>query len=175
MTFIILIILLIGLIVGYRRGIILQSLHLIGTIAAVIIAATNYETLGSRFYLVMPYPSTAAPNPVLENVANQEYAYYYMFAFFIIFIISKIIIQIIVSGFDYFQQVASGGLITSIIGSVFGLIEVIYLLAVILFFVATVPFAPVQQAIVESGLANFIMDHTFIISDKLIEWIQVES
>lgn len=175
MTLILLIILLIGLIVGYRRGIILQTLHLIGTIAAIIIAAKNYEALGSRFYLVMPYPSTAAPNPVLENVANQEYAYYYMFAFFLIFIISKIIIQIIVSGFDYFQQVASGGLITSIIGSVLGLVEVIYVLVVILFFVAAVPFAPVQEAIADSSIANFILDHTFIVSDKLIEWIQVES
>lgn len=177
MTLILLIILLIGLIVGYRRGIILQALHLIGTISALVIASLNYEALGSRFYLVMPYPSTAQlnPNAVLSDVSNLEYAYYYMFAFFLIFIISKIIIQIIVSGFDYLQQVTTGGLVTSIGGTVLGLIEIVYVLVVILFFTATVPYPPVQEALAESGIATFIMEHTFIISEKLIEWIQVGS
>jgi uncharacterized membrane protein required for colicin V production len=175
MTLILLIILIIGLIVGYRRGAVLQFMHLIGTISALIIASLNYEALGSRFYLVMPYPSTAQANAVLTEVGNLEYAYYYMFAFFLIFIVSKIVIQIIVSGFDYLQQVTSDGLIPSIIGTILGLIEVIYVLAVLLFFVATIPYMPVQEALADSWIASFIIEHTFIISDKLIEWIQVES
>ena len=177
MTLILLIILLIGLIVGYRRGAVLQLLHLIGAISALIIASLNYETLGSKFYLVMPYPSTAQENPnsVLSEVANLEYAYYYMFAFFIIFIVSKVIIQIIVSGFDYLQQITSSGLFSSIAGTVLGLIEAVYLLVVILFFIATIPYFPIQEGLADSSLASFIMEHTFIVSDKLIEWIQVES
>lgn len=175
MTLILLIILIIGLIAGYRRGAVLQFMHLIGTISAIIIASLNYEALGSRFYLVMPYPSTAQGNIMLSDVSNSEYAYYYMFAFFLIFIVSKIIIQIIVSGFDYLQQITSAGLIPGIIGTVLGLIEVVYVLVVILFFVATIPYMPVQEALAESGIASFIVEHTFIVSDKLIEWIQVES
>lgn len=177
MTLVILIILIIGLIVGYRRGAVLQLLHLIGTISALIIASLNYEALGSKFYLVMPYPSSAQvnPNSVLSQVSNLEYAYYYMFAFFIIFIISKIVIQIIVSSFDYLQQVTSAGLFSSIAGTILGLIEVVYILVVIIFFAATIPFYPIQEGLASSGLATFIMEHTFIISDKLIEWIQVGS
>lgn len=175
MTLILLIIIIIGLIAGYRRGLLLQGIHLIGTLAAIVIAAKNYEKLGSRFDLVMPYPSTAGDNLVLENISNQEYGYYYMFAFFLIFIVSKIIIQIIVSGFDYFQQVTTGGLVTSIGGVILGIVETIYILVVVLVFVATIPYAPVQEAIANSGLANFIIDHTLVVSDKLIEWIQVES
>lgn len=177
MTLILLLILLIGLIAGYRRGAVLQFMHLLGTISAIVIASLNYETLGSRFYLIMPYPSTAQenPNPVLSEVGNFEYAYYYMFAFFIIFIVSKVVIQIIVSGFDYFQQVTTGGLATSITGTVLGLIEAVYFIVVILFFAATIPYLPLQEALADSGIASFIMEHTFIISDKLIEWIQVES
>lgn len=177
MTLILLLILLIGLVVGYRRGAVLQLLHLIGTISALVIASLNYEALGSRFYLVMPYPSTAQTNPnsVLSGIDSLEYAYYYMFAFFIIFVISKIVIQIIVSGFDYLQQVTSSGLFSSIAGTVLGLIETVYVLVVLLFFAATIPFYPIQEGLAASGLASFIMEHTFIISDKLIEWIQVES
>lgn len=177
MTLILLIILLIGLIAGYRRGIVLQFLHLIGTLSALVIASLNYEALGSKFYLVMPYPSTAQlnSNAVLSDIGNLEYAYYYMFAFFLIFIISKIVIQIIISGFDYLQQVTTGGLVTSIGGIVLGLFEAVYVLVVILFFAAMIPYPPVEEALSESGIATFIMEHTFIISDKLIEWIQVES
>ncbi|CAD2073441.1 hypothetical protein GCM10007275_02400 [Jeotgalicoccus coquinae] len=175
MTLILLIILIIGLIAGYRRGAVLQFMHLIGTVSAIVIASLNYEALGSRFYLVMPYPSTAQANAVLTDVGNLEYAYYYMFAFFLIFLVSKIVIQIIVSGFDYLQQVTSDGMIQSITGTVLGLIEAVYVLVVILFFVATIPYQPVQEALAESGIASFIIEHTFIVSDKLIEWIQVES
>lgn len=177
MTLILLLIILIGLFVGYRRGIVLQFLHLIGTVSALVIASLNYDTLGSKLYLIMPYPSSAqeTPNAALTDVANLEYAYYYMFAFFIIFIVSKIAIQMIVSGFDYFQQITPNGLISTIGGTVLGLIEIIYILAIVLFFIATIPFAPVQASLAESGLGTFILEHTFIISDKLIEWIQIES
>lgn len=177
MTLILLLIILLGLVVGYRRGIVLQFLHLIGTISALIIAALNYDTLGSRLYLIVPYPSSAqeTPNEALAEVANLEYAYYYMFAFFTIFIVSKIAIQIIVSSFDYFQQITPNDLFSSIGGTVLGLIEIIYILVVILFFIATIPFAPVQESLAESGLGTFILEHTFIISDKLIEWIQIGS
>src|SRR5699024_11422562 len=88
------------------------------------------------------------------------YGYYYMFAFFLIFIVSKIIIQIIVSGFDYFQQVTTGGLVTSIGGIILGIVETIYILVVVLVFVATIPYTPVQEAIANSGLANFIIDRS---------------
>ncbi|HJG32356.1 MAG TPA: CvpA family protein, partial [Jeotgalicoccus aerolatus] len=64
---------------------------------------------------------------------------------------------------------------SSIAGTVLGLIEAVYLLVVILFFIATIPYFPIQEGLADSGLASFIMEHTFIVSDKLIEWIQVES
>ncbi|WP_250130132.1 CvpA family protein [Jeotgalicoccus sp. WY2] len=176
MTLILLIILLIGLIAGYRRGIILQFLHLIGTISALVIASLNYEALGSRFYLVMPYPSTAQmnPNAVLGDVGNLEYAYYYMFAFFLIFIISKIVIQIIVSGFDYLQQVTTGGLVTSIGGTVLGLIEIVYVLVVIYFSQRRFLTHRFKKHWRNQALPH-LLEHTFIISEKLIEWIQVGS
>ncbi len=84
MTLIILILLIIGIIVGYRRGFILQFFHLIGTIAAAIIAALNFEHLASRLDLVLPYPSTTETlaNPIFPDIVNAEYAYYDMSAFF---------------------------------------------------------------------------------------------
>lgn len=177
MGLIIIIFLIIGLIVGYRRGLVLQSLHLIGTLAAIIIAALNYEMLASRLDLILPYPSSAytLSNAVFPDIADPEYAYYDMAAFFFIFIVSKIISQLIVSAFDYFQQVSVFGIIGDILGLTLGIIEMIYVLVVILFMVALIPLDVIQNLMTESSLAEFIMRNTFILSDKLIEWLQIES
>lgn len=177
MGFLILLLLIIGLITGYRRGLILQSLHLIGTISAIIIASLSYETLASRLDLIMPYPSTAdtLTNPILTDIADVENAYFNMSAFFIIFIVSKIVIQIIVSAFDYFQQISVFGIVGDILGLVLGFIEVIYVLTVILYMIALIPADIAHEFIMNSSLAEFLLDNTFILSNKLIELLQIES
>lgn len=177
MGVILLILLVIGLITGYRRGLVLQLLHFIGTIASVIIAALNYETLAARLDLILPYPSTAQSlsNPVFPDIASAEYAYYDMSAFFVIFIVSKIVIQIIVSAFDYFQQISVFGIVGDVLGLILGLVEMFYVLTVILFMFALIPADFTQNLILESSLAEFIMDNTLFLSDKFIEWLQIES
>lgn len=177
MSIIIFILLIIGMVIGYRRGLILQLLHLLGTISAIIISAMNYKMLSSNFEMVMPYPSTAQSmsNALLPDLGNAEYAFYDMTAFLIIFVVAKIIIQLIVSAFDYLQQISVFGIFGEIAGVLLGLIEMIYVLTVIIFMLALVPFEFIQNAIGESGLATFIMENTFILSDKFIEWLQNES
>ncbi len=177
MSIIIIILLIIGLVIGYRRGVILQLLHLVGTISAIVISAMNYKTLSAKFDMVMPYPSTAQSvnNPVLPDLGNAEYAFYDMVAFFIIFVIAKILTQLIVSAFDYLQQLSVFGVGGEIAGSIIGLIEMVYILTVLIFMLAVVPLEFIRDAIGESGPASFIMEHTFILSDKFIEWLQNES
>jgi uncharacterized membrane protein required for colicin V production len=177
MGFLIILFLIIGLIAGYRRGLVLQLLHLVGTVSAIIIAALNYERLASRLDLILPYPSTAdtLSSAIFPDIQNVEYAYYDMFAFFIIFLVSKIIIQIIVSAFDYFQQVSVFGTVGDVLGLILGFIEMTYILTVILYMLALVPADIVQNFVADSSLAEFMLDHTFILSDKLIEWLQIES
>ncbi|HIV82665.1 MAG TPA: CvpA family protein, partial [Candidatus Salinicoccus merdavium] len=61
------------------------------------------------------------------------------------------------------------------VGAVLGLFETMYVLVVILFMLSMVPLEFIQTAIQGSGLANFILEHTFILSDKFMEWLQIES
>lgn len=177
MTLLLLILLVIGMVIGYRRGVILQSLHLIGTISAIIIAAMNYEKLASRFDMVMPYPSTAETltNPLLPEVDNAELAFYRMVAFFMIFVVAKIVIQLIVSAFDYLQQINAFGTVGDVLGTILGIIEMIYILVVLLMMAAVIPLEGVQTMMENSGFAQFLMENTFVISDKFIEWLQTES
>lgn len=175
MTLLILILIIIGMVVGFRRGGLLQGLHFIGTLAAVIIARLNYKTLGSKLELIMPYPSSAleVENTLLKQIPDLENAYYYMAAFFFIFIVTKLIIQLLISSFDYLQQIQFNFLVSSIVGLVFGMLEIIYILAVVLAFAATIPMDALQGAIDGSGLAKVILNHTFIISGRLMDWMQI--
>ncbi|GAB3060683.1 CvpA family protein [Salinicoccus sesuvii] len=177
MTLLILILLIIGMVIGYRRGIILQLLHLIGTISAIIISAMNYERLAERLDMILPYPSMSqtVSSSLLPEIADAEFGFYRMGAFFMIFVVAKIVIQLIVSAFDYLQQVNAFGRTGDVIGTVLGLIEMVYLLVVILVMASLVPLDFLQETIGNSGLARFLMDNTFIISDKFIEWLQTES
>lgn len=177
MTLILLILLIIGMVVGYRRGFILQFFHLVGTLAAVIIAALNYETLAARLDLILPYPSTSETlsNPIFPSIMDAEYAYYDMSAFFMIFIVAKILIQLVVSAFDYLQQIPVFNVVGEVVGAVLGLVEMIYILVVILFMLSMVPLDFIQTPIENSGLANFILEHTFILSERFMEWLQIES
>lgn len=175
MTLLILILIILSGIVGFRRGGLLQLLHFLGTVSALVIARLNYETLGNKLELIMPYPSSVSEveNVVLPTIQDLEQAYYYMSAFLFIFIVSKLIIQIIVSVFDFVNQIIFERKRSKIIGTIIGVIECIYVLAVIIFFLATIPSTGLQEAISNSQLATFIMDHTLIISDKLKDWSQI--
>lgn len=175
MTILIIILIVIGGIVGYRRGGILQFLHFFGTLSAIIIARLNYKQLGDRLDLIMPYPSSVSEvnNIVFDDIANLEQAYYYISAFLIIFIVSKIIIQIVISVFDYINQIIFDKKTSKIVGTVLGIIECLYILAIVLFFIGTVPSTTLQQMVGNSSLATFIIDHTLFISGKLKDWSQI--
>ena len=175
MTLLILLLMIIGMIVGFRRGGLLQFIHLFGTISAIIIARLNYKALGSKLDLIMPYPSSAleVDNTILKNIPDLETAYYYMAAFFFTFIITKIIIQIFISTFDYLQQINFHIVASPIVGVIFGVIETICILVVILAFAATIPMDALQNAIDGSGLAKFILNHTLILSDRMMGWMQI--
>ncbi|CAD2075259.1 CvpA family protein [Phocicoccus pinnipedialis] len=175
MTLLILLLIMIGMIVGFRRGGLLSIIHLFGTISAIIIARINYKALGNRLDLIMPYPSSAIEmdSAILKQIANLEEAYYYMAAFFFIFVIAKLVIQLFISTFDYLQQVQFHFIASSVAGVIFGLIEMIFVLVVVLAFAATIPMDALQNAINGSGLAKFILNHTLILSERMMSWMQI--
>lgn len=172
LNIILIILFFIGIVVGLRRGLILQLLHLTGFIIAFIAASMYYEDLAARLELWVPYPemmSDASWAVFLENMP-LETAYYNAIAFGIIFFIAKIILQIVATMLDFVADLPFIRLVNSILGAALGFLEVYLLSFIILYILALAPVSFIQELINHSGIAAFIIEQTPILSEKLSQY-----
>ncbi|GGB27888.1 hypothetical protein F3157_01010 [Virgibacillus dakarensis] len=166
---IIIVLLLFGFLMGLKRGFILQVFHLIGFIAAFIVAVIYYDNLAAKLALWIPYPDLSGDSSwaVFLQSLPLETAFYNAIAFAIIFFATKIILQIIASMLDFVAELPILHSVNRILGAVLGFVEVYLLLFVILYILALTPLGNVQTWIGDSSFAQLIIEHTPILSAKL--------
>ncbi len=175
LSMIIVIILIIGFIVGLNRGFIMEILHLFGSIIAFILAALYYDDLASRITLWIPYPDFG-DNPALQiffDVINAEAAYYKGIAFVLIFIITKILLQILANMLDFLARIPVIRQLNVWAGGILGFIEVYLIIFILLYIGALLPIDSIQTAIEGSILAKGIIEKTPIVSGQIKElWLK---
>src|SRR5690554_1113143 len=166
---IILILLIVGVIVGLRRGFILQLIHFVSFFVAFLVAALFHKQLAEHLTLWIPYPQIGNSEALqaLLNTVNAEAAYYNGISFFIIFFAVKIILQIIGSALDFVASIPVLKQVNSWLGGILGLLEVYLILFVILYFADLLPIEQVQNAIDSSSIAKGIIEKTPIFSNQL--------
>ncbi|MGM7720907.1 CvpA family protein [uncultured Metabacillus sp.] len=172
------IILLFGILVGLKRGFILQFVHLTGFIVAYIVAYQYFDDLAPKLKLWVPYPVSSDGPAVLTllNGENLEGAYYRAVAFVILFIGTKIVMQIIGTMLDFVALLPILKQLNRWAGSILGFLESYLVLFILLFIGALIPIEQLQQALDQSLLSNLIVNHTPYFSDKVNElWIQYMS
>ncbi|MGP4075757.1 CvpA family protein [Halobacillus sp. K22] len=168
-------ILIIGILIGLKRGFILQLFHLIGFIVSFVVAAMYYDDLSPKLTLWVPYPELPADSSWAVFVENMplEQAFYNAVAFAILFFGVKIIIHIIASMLDFVAELPILSSLNTLLGGILGFIENYILLFVLLYFAALVPLEMVQNALDRSFLAQFIIEHTPVFSEQLKTlWIE---
>jgi uncharacterized membrane protein required for colicin V production len=168
---IVLLLLLIGFLVGLKRGFILQTIHMTGFIVAFIIAYTFYSQLAPKLVLWIPYPSFGSGNlQLFFDNPNIEDAYYRAIAFVAIFFAVRIVLQIIGSMFDF---VASLPVLKSLniwAGGILGFVEVYLIIFILLYIAALLPIPFIQEHLNDSFLASAIVSHTPILSELVDKW-----
>ncbi|TFJ93943.1 CvpA family protein [Lentibacillus salicampi] len=168
-NFILIILLIFGFFIGLKRGFILQAFHLIGFIAAFILAALYYDDLAPQLSLWIPYPELddhSAWADFLEAIP-LEGAFYSAIAFAIIFFAVKIILHIIASMLDFVAELPILHTLNKILGAVLGFAEVYLLLFIVLYILALTPLAGIQSWINDSSIALFIIEDTPVLSEQL--------
>ncbi len=170
---ILLFILIIAILVGYRRGLMLQTLHLITAIASLFIAANLYTKLSEKLTMFVPYPSNfeGVPDDMIEGLANEA-AFYNIVAFLFIFVVSKLILQVIASFFDFFAQIDVTGRIGRIIGCVLAVIEFHIIVVCWLYLLILMPIPMVQDKIAGSFVAQMMITKSPIITQMLYHWLE---
>ncbi|KHE71740.1 CvpA family protein [Halobacillus sp. BBL2006] len=170
-----LLILIIGIFTGLRRGFILQLFHLIGFIVAFAVAVMYYDDLSPKLTLWVPYPELPEGTSwaVFVDSLPLEQAFYNAVAFAILFFGVKIILHIIASMLDFVSELPILHSLNKILGGALGFVENFVILFVLLYIAALVPVESVQNALDGSILAQLIIEHTPVFSEQLKTlWIE---
>ncbi|WP_409302070.1 CvpA family protein [Peribacillus sp. SCS-155] len=162
----ILAILILGFLIGLRRGFILQLIHLTGFIAAFVIAYLYYDELAPKLKLWIPYPSLGNSSAIkmIFDGTGLDHAYYNAISFAIIFFAAKIIWQMIGSMLDFIAHLPILKQINRWAGGILGFIEVYLIMFIVLYIAALLPVEQVQGPISNSVLASAIIEKTPLLS-----------
>lgn len=169
LTLIIVLILIVGFLVGLRRGLIFQVVHLTGFIAAFVVAYLYFDEIAPRLRLWIPYPAIHSDTNLtfLMNSLNLEDAYYRGIAFGMLFFGTKILLHIVGSMLDFLADLPLLKTVNRWLGGAFGFIEVYLIMFLFLYFAALVPVGFIQQAVSDSGLAQTIVHDTPVFSEQI--------
>ncbi|WP_217586916.1 CvpA family protein [Lentibacillus saliphilus] len=164
-----LILLIFGFVMGLKRGLILQAVHLTGFIIAFIVAAAYYDTLAAQLSLWIPYPELSSDSTwaVFLQSLPLEAGFYNAIAFAMIFFAVKIVIQIVASMLDFVASLPLLNSVNSILGAVLGFLEMYLILFVVLYILALVPIGSVQEWLGDASIAQFIIEQTPVLSERI--------
>ncbi|MDS9471678.1 CvpA family protein [Sporosarcina pasteurii] len=161
-----------GLITGFRRGLIVQAIHMTGFIIALIIAYLYYKDLSEKFVLWIPYPGVTADSKLSFSVGelDLDITFYRLLAFVLIFIVVKFGLQLIASMFDFLKYLPVLGFLARLSGAVLGLVEFYIAIFLILYVAYLLPIDFIQAIIQKSIIASAMFEHTPLLSEKVKNW-----
>lgn len=160
---IIIAILFLGAFVGLRRGLIKQSVLLVGLVASVVIAFCLRIPISTYFYTNLPFFNFGG---IFKGVSILNILVYELIAFFIIFSVLILILKILLKITGLIEKILKVtiilGFFSRIGGSIVGFIEG-YVIVFVFLFVVTQPFFNVS-GLEESKFTSIILDKTPVLS-----------
>jgi uncharacterized membrane protein required for colicin V production len=161
-----------GLVTGFRRGLIVQIIHMTGFIIALVVAYTYYKQVAEKFVLWIPYPGVTSSSKLSMTVENLDLdgTFYQLLAFVLIFLVVKFVLQLIASMFDFLKYLPVLGFVARITGALFGFIEFYILMFLVLYLLAMLPLEFIQERISNSLLAKSMFEHTPMLSETVKKW-----
>lgn len=161
-----------SILVGLKRGFIVQAIHLASFFVALIVAYIYYKPLAEKFVLWIPYPGVTDSSSmvlVLDSL-NVDETFYRIIAFAIIFFVVKIALQILGSIFDFITYLPILNSVNRILGAILCFIEFYFLLFILMYVLALIPMGPIQDLMDGSFIANLMLEHTPIFTDMVRDW-----
>ncbi|PNZ31478.1 Colicin V production protein [Staphylococcus petrasii] len=157
------------IVMGFRRGIWLSSLHLLATIVSLIIAHHFYRSIAKQLIVFIPFPKTIAYDTAYAFHFNElQQRFDTIFAFILIMFISKLLLYLIIVTFDNIVTYQNIALISRILGCVISPVLAIILLQLALYIVALYPVDWLQQSLSHSIIGSGILFHTPWLSSYIL-------
>lgn len=155
-----------SLIVGIKRGFIVQVIHLLSFFIALIVAYIYYKPLAEKFVLWIPYPSISEDTSMtlLLDTLDVDRTFYRAIAFAVIFFTVKVALQIVASIFDFLTYLPVLNSINRILGAVLSFLEFYLILFIAMYVLALLPIESIQNFIGGSIIAGLMLEHTPIVT-----------
>ena len=160
---IIILCLLCGAALGFKRGVIQSATMFVGIIIVIILSYYLKNPLSKFMYTVFPFFEFSG---ALQGVTVLNILIYEAIAFLIIFILLNVILQVAIKATGLLEKILKFtivlGIPSKILGAIFGLLEQFIYVFVFLFLLSRISFT--APYVMESKLANGILDKTPVIS-----------
>ncbi|MDM5299018.1 CvpA family protein [Bacillus pumilus] len=157
---IILFLLLMGTLVGLKRGFILQFIKLISFVVSILVASMFYQSLAPQLKWI-PAPQFDGGQAQLAFFSgNLETAYYNTIAFIILFILTKILLAIIGGLLTTIASIPVIKQVNKLLGGVLGFLETYLFVFILLFVAALLPVDALQTMMSKSMIADVIVNNT---------------
>ena len=141
--------------IGFRRGTWLSTLHFISSIVSLWIASQFYQPIAQRLIVFLPFPKTVAYDTSYAIHYNQlQQRFENIVAFIMLAILAKLILYLIIVTFDNIVAYQKHQLVSRIIGLNLGLIMSLFLIQIGLYFISLYPEPFIQYQIAQSLISK---------------------
>ena len=163
---IIIVLLLFGALIGFKRGVIKSTVSFFGTLLVIILAFSLKNPLSELMYTYLPFFNFSGK---LAGISVFNILIYEGIAFLIIFSILEVLLKVVIFASGILEKILRltivFGLFSKILGLIFGFIEYYLIIFVFLFVFSNLSFS--APLIKESDFANKILMGTPFLGDVI--------
>lgn len=180
LTIFIIVFLAISFYTGYRRGLLMQAIRVIGYLVTFILANRYFESLANIVEMWVPFPSPQMNTDLaLYDEATSfaiTSAFYRVLTFILILLIGWLVTNFLSLLFTRVMYYEVLDQLNGIGGGIINLLIAYVVVFLILFVLSLVPIEFIQQQFVDNPLAYWIVANTPILSSFAQDaWLQVSS
>ncbi|MDI9231224.1 CvpA family protein [Staphylococcus caprae] len=162
--FIVIIIIAYFMVIGFRRGIWLSTLHFISSIVSLWNAYQFYQPIAKRLIVFLPFPKTVAYDTEYAIHFNSlQQRFENIVAFILLVILIKLILYLIIVTFDKIVAYKKLHLVSRIMGVILGILMSLIVIQIGLYLISLYPDTFIQNQISQSLLCKrWILNMPFV-------------
>ena len=163
---VLIILLILGIMGGFKRGFVKETVLLIGLVAVLVISYYLKNPVATFLYKHLPFFNF---NGIFKGVSIINILLYEVIAFLVVFSVLYLVLRLLIKISGLIESLLKAtiilGFFSKIAGGIVGFIES-YIIIFIILFIANQPFIRIS-GIEESKVANFMLNNTFVLSSTV--------
>ncbi|BDH62525.1 membrane protein [Lysinibacillus sp. PLM2] len=169
---ILIIIFIASLMVGIRRGFVVEAIHLASFFIALLVAYIFYKPLADNFVFWIPYPGISADSSttLMLDMIDVDQTFYRIVAFAVIFFATKILLQIVATIFDFLTYLPILKSVNRLLGAALCFVEFYLVTFIVLYVLALLPIDTIQHLLGGSFISGLMLEHTPIVTSIFQNW-----